>query len=739
MPNHGSSSGTYAGPNSGTNSWDNATYWAGALPGSSTPVTISEAGTYTVQILASDPAYTIGSLTMNDPTATLLLAGSLTSDGDAQISNGTVDVAGGAFSVKGGLLLSNTGQVNVLSGSVHVSNDITLSNSSDLAISGGTFSQTGNVNVQDSATLTIAGGSYSSSGALSVSGSANLIIAAGTVSQTGSMQVQNTASVTISGGTFTSPNGLQLADDTKLTVSGGSLNLTSSSGLQLGSNSVVNISNGAAVDVGQISGGSAASVVNVSGGSLTVANSDTGQATYNLSNGATITYDGTLVNNTNVYNFATTGAGSTIVVAGSNVTSINAQINGLGGSNSIAIPGITFTPTDKISTSGGNTVITTSTGQVLFTFTGYVAPTNSQLTTNSSGQLVVSTAPCFVNGTLIATPTGGALVEDIAPGDNIVTADGRVRPVKWVGFRHINLRGHRNLPKAAPIRIVRGAFGKRRPARDLLVSPDHAIWIAADRIADATDEVHAAGGVLIPAEVLVNSATIFQDTSLSELTYYHIELDSQDVLLAEELTVESYLDTGNRGLFANAGLPTILHAEFAVNAATKERATSGCAPLLLDGAVVASVKRALLKRAETAFGVRHVTDPDLRIVVNGRRLAPLTTTGGIYRFALPRGASSFRIVSRASAPSDVLPTPADRRVLGVAIADITLGGPDGTMTMPIDHPALNAGWHAIEAGQAVRWTDGDAVVPFPADLVDIRVAMTLPYRDTTQSHFAIAA
>jgi hypothetical protein len=124
---------------------------------------------------------------------------------------------------------------------------------------------------------------------------------------------------------------------------------------------------------------------------------------------------------------------------------------------------------------------------------------------------------------------------------------------------------------------------------------------------------------------------------------------------------------------------------------------------------------------------------------NGRQLVPLTTTGGVYRFALPRGATSFRIVSRAAAPSDVLPTPADRRVLGVAIADVTLSGPSGALALPIDHPALDAGWHAIETGEAVRWTDGDAAVPFAADIVDIHVAATLPYRDTTQSCVAIAA
>ena len=38
------------------------------------------------------------------------------------------------------------------------------------------------------------------------------------------------------------------------------------------------------------------------------------------------------------------------------------------------------------------------------------------------------------------------------------------------------------------------------------------------------------------------------------IEYFHVELDRHDVLFAEGLAAESYLDTGNRGLFANGGL-----------------------------------------------------------------------------------------------------------------------------------------------------------------------------------------
>ena len=36
------------------------------------------------------------------------------------------------------------------------------------------------------------------------------------------------------------------------------------------------------------------------------------------------------------------------------------------------------------------------------------------------------------------------------------------------------------------------------------------------------------------------------------MTYYHVELSTHDVILAEGLATESYLDTGNRAAFESA-------------------------------------------------------------------------------------------------------------------------------------------------------------------------------------------
>ena len=118
--------------------------------------------------------------------------------------------------------------------------------------------------------------------------------------------------------------------------------------------------------------------------------------------------------------------------------------------------------------------------------------------------------------------------------------------VKWIGHRRIDLTSHPRPETVAPIRIERDAFADNVPHRDLLVSPDHAIFV---------------DGMLICVRQLVNGTTIRPERGWTAVDYYHVELNEHAILLAEGLPAESYLDTGNRGFFANSGAPLVLHPD----------------------------------------------------------------------------------------------------------------------------------------------------------------------------------
>ena len=167
-------------------------------------------------------------------------------------------------------------------------------------------------------------------------------------------------------------------------------------------------------------------------------------------------------------------------------------------------------------------------------------------------------ATCFGSGTLIRTARGDVAVEALVVSDLAVTGSGAQRPIRWLGHRTIDCRKHSHPEHAVPICIAAHAFGENHPARDLFVSPGHAIC------------VDVAGEVLIPAAVLVNGTTIFQ-VEVETVTYWHVELEEHDVILAENLPAESYLEMGNRGFFtesstvildASPDAPARTHADF---------------------------------------------------------------------------------------------------------------------------------------------------------------------------------
>jgi hypothetical protein len=140
----------------------------------------------------------------------------------------------------------------------------------------------------------------------------------------------------------------------------------------------------------------------------------------------------------------------------------------------------------------------------------------------------VCKASCFLPGTRINTTEGEINIEELRIGDNVLTAAGETKPIKFIGRRKVSRERFGRWNGDGPVKISRFAMDGKVPYSDLYVSPRHAIYI---------------DSILIPAKYLVNGVTIVADAKPEalSLTYFHIELDTHEAILAEGLAVESFL------------------------------------------------------------------------------------------------------------------------------------------------------------------------------------------------------
>jgi hypothetical protein len=101
--------------------------------------------------------------------------------------------------------------------------------------------------------------------------------------------------------------------------------------------------------------------------------------------------------------------------------------------------------------------------------------------------------------------------------------------LRWIGHRTVPATGD-----FAPIRFRAGSFGA---TQDLLLSPQHRVLVAHywAQLLFGEDEV------LVKAKDLVNDLGIRPDLTLTDVTYYHLLLDTHHVITANGVPCESYL------------------------------------------------------------------------------------------------------------------------------------------------------------------------------------------------------
>lgn len=160
---------------------------------------------------------------------------------------------------------------------------------------------------------------------------------------------------------------------------------------------------------------------------------------------------------------------------------------------------------------------------------------------NGRQRLAEAATVSFTRGTHITMANGRQVpVEDLKPGDRVLTRDSGAQEVRWVGMQTVRAEG-----AFAPIRISAGALHN---VNDLIVSPNHRLFIY--------QRISALGvgqrELLVKAGLLVNGTTVTQ-TPGGFVDYVQVLFDQHEIIYAEGIASESlFADTVTRATLPDA-------------------------------------------------------------------------------------------------------------------------------------------------------------------------------------------
>jgi len=232
------------------------------------------------------------------------------------------------------------------------------------------------------------------------------------------------------------------------------------------------------------------------------------------------------------------GAASTLSIASG--VSLTNTISGFSDNDTLDFAGFDAAST-KVSFNNTTDVLTVTDSQghsQSLQFSGDYTGYEFHAAASSDGIAITeSSVACYGLGTLIETDEGDVTVESLAIGDKVRTMSGALRSIKWIGRRAYAGRFIAMNRDILPVCFKAGSLGENLPRRDLLISPHHAMYI---------------DGLLIEAKDLVNGVSIVQAATVERVDYFHIELDSHDVIIAEGALSETFIDDESRAMFHNA-------------------------------------------------------------------------------------------------------------------------------------------------------------------------------------------
>jgi len=146
--------------------------------------------------------------------------------------------------------------------------------------------------------------------------------------------------------------------------------------------------------------------------------------------------------------------------------------------------------------------------------------------TNPSGAIVQASG--FAAGSIVMTLDGEKLVEDLRPGDRVITRDTGMAILNDISTSTLCTR---------MVRVQAGSLGHTRPVRDVVLPAGQSILIR-DWRAEAMFNARRA---LVQASQLIDGEFI-TDEGEAEMTLYALEFDAPHVVYVDGLELASSAD-----------------------------------------------------------------------------------------------------------------------------------------------------------------------------------------------------
>ncbi|PTQ75689.1 Hint domain-containing protein [Celeribacter persicus] len=162
----------------------------------------------------------------------------------------------------------------------------------------------------------------------------------------------------------------------------------------------------------------------------------------------------------------------------------------------------------------------------------------------------------FARGALIPTVAGPVAIEDLLPGDEVVTVDNGVQQVEWIGSMALDTRGIRS-PEAHAERLYRitsDTFGLGRPTPDLMLGSGARYLLKTDGLKSWLGTAQA----MAPITGMVDGVSVIEVTPISAVRSYHLALGRHSLIRVNGVELESY----HPGTAASAQLQGDLRARF---------------------------------------------------------------------------------------------------------------------------------------------------------------------------------